>query len=174
MSMSGGGAGRRGLAWGEIAIGLSVIALAAVVWWQTGLIPVSPIYAKVGPTVMPTLAAVGLGALGLLLLAAGVRGGWQTPDEKSIPPDRAALGWVIGGLGLNVALIGTAGFTIASTLLFLCVARGFGSRRILRDAAIGFVFALVAYLGFARTLGIDIGSGLVERGVELLLPRGGR
>jgi len=46
------------------------------------------------------------------------------------------------------------------------VARGFGSKAIVRDAAIGAAFALVAYFGFAQTLGINIGAGLVENAIE--------
>ena len=77
-----------------------------------------------------------------------------------------ALLWVAAGLVLNVLLIVPAGFTLASIILFVCVARGFGSRAILRDACIGAAFALTAYLGFAKTLGINIGSGLVEGVLE--------
>ncbi len=57
------------------------------------------------------------------------------------------LGWLLAGLALNVALIGTAGFIIASTALFACTARAFGSRKSLRDAAIGFALAFAAYAG---------------------------
>jgi len=49
------------------------------------------------------------------------------------------------------------------------VARGFGSKAIIRDALIGAVFALVAYIGFAKTLGINIGSGLVENAIERVI-----
>ena len=54
------------------------------------------------------------------------------------------------------------GFTAASTVLFTLVAYGFGSRKPLRDALLGFAVAIVAYLGFARLLGVNIGAGLVE------------
>ena len=74
------------------------------------------------------------------------------------------------GLFSNLAL----GFTVASILLFTCVARAFGSRQTLRDALIGAIFALVAYLGFARTLGINIGSGVIENAIEHLVPEIGR
>lgn len=67
------------------------------------------------------------------------------------------------GLVLNVALIDVAGFIIASTVLFALTARAFGSRQGVRDAAIGFALATVAYIGFDRVLGYRIGSGLVER-----------
>jgi putative tricarboxylic transport membrane protein len=155
---------------GELAIAVGVIGLALVIYWQVQVMPASPIYSKVGPTLVPTLAAFGLLGLGCALLVSALRGGWQTDEEAASVPDRAALAWVAAGLALNVLLIGVAGFTIASTLLFLCVARGFGSRRIVRDAGIGFTFAMIAYFGFAKTLGINIGAGWVENAIDGLLP----
>lgn len=154
---------------GELVIALGVIALAIVVFWQARAMPVSPIYAQVGPTVAPTLAAAALGLLGLALLVAALRGGWQPEEERETAPDLSALLWVVAGLALNVLLIGVAGFTVASILLFVCVARGFGSHAFLRNALIGAAFALVAYFGFAEALGISIGAGWVENGLDSLL-----
>ena len=154
---------------GETIIGAGVLVLAIVMFWQAMSIPVSPLYAKVGPTVVPLMTAAALGLLGVLLLIDAWQGGWQTEEEKSAAPDRAALLWILAGLVLNVVLIGPAGFTIASTILFVCVARGFGSKAIVRDASIGAAFALVADFGFATTLGINIGSGLLETTIERLI-----
>ncbi|MCX7325153.1 MAG: tripartite tricarboxylate transporter TctB family protein [Hyphomicrobiales bacterium] len=158
-----------GLAKGELTVALGVVALAFVVLWQAWSIPVSPIYAKVGPTLVPIMAGLGLLIFGLALVLSAVRGGWQPDEEKAITPDRRALGWVLAGLALNVLTIGPLGFTLASILLFVCVTRGFGSRNMLRDAWIGAVFALIAYLGFAKTLNINIGSGVIENGVEWVI-----
>jgi putative tricarboxylic transport membrane protein len=173
MTMTGGSAegpaARSRPAIGETIIGAGVLALATVMFWQAMSIPVSPIYAKVGPTVVPMMTAAALGLLGALLLIDAWQGGWQTEEEKAATPDRTALLWVAAGLVLNVALIGSAGFTIASTILFVCVARGFGSNNTVRDVVIGAAFALIAYFGFAVTLGINIGSGLVESAIERLI-----
>ncbi|MGL4440582.1 MAG: tripartite tricarboxylate transporter TctB family protein [Bosea sp. (in: a-proteobacteria)] len=158
-----------GLATGELAVALGVVALAAVVLWQAYSIPVSPIYAKVGPTLVPIMAGLGLLVFGAALLFSALRGGWQTDDEKAITPDKMALGWVLAGLALNVLTIGPLGFTLASILLFVCVTKGFGSQNMARDAAIGAAFALIAYLGFAKTLNINIGSGIIENGVEWVI-----
>jgi len=159
----------RHVAIGEAIIGAGVLALAAVMLWQTLAIPVSPIYAQVGPTVVPIITAFALGMLGVLLLIAAWQGGWQPEEEKASTPDRVALAWVAAGLVLNVLLIGTAGFTVASVVLFVCVARGFGSKAIVRDTLIAAAFALVAYFGFAQTLGINIGSGIVENAIERII-----
>jgi putative tricarboxylic transport membrane protein len=134
---------------GETIIGVGVLALAIVMAWQAWSMPVSPIYAQVGPTIVPIITALALGMLGILLLVDAVQGGWQPAEEKEVTPDRVAL-------------------------LFVCVARGFGSKAIVRDALIGAAFALVAYIGFAKTLGINIGSGLVENAIERVIgPEGG-
>jgi putative tricarboxylic transport membrane protein len=169
---AGRGVGARRPAAGETIIGLGVLALAGVVYWQAAIIPVSPIYAKVGPTVVPVMTALALAVLGALLLVAAWRGGWQSEEERALTIDHVALAWIAAGLILNVLLIGPAGFTLASIILFVCVARGFGSRAIGRDAAIAAVFALLAYFGFARTLGINIGAGLVENAIEGVLGQG--
>jgi putative tricarboxylic transport membrane protein len=163
------GGGKLRPALGETIIAAGVLVLAAVVFWQTTLIPVSPIYAKVGPTVVPYLTAGGLAVLGVLLLVEALRGGWQPQEERELIVDRVALIWIAAGLVLNVLLIGPLGFTIASIVLFVCVARGFGSRALARDAAIAAAFALVAYFGFAKTLGINIGAGLVENAIDSVL-----
>ncbi len=170
MASGSDGLARRRTAVGELAIAVGVLVLAAVIYWQVQVMPVSPLYAKVGPTLVPSLAALAMTGLGLALLLSAVRGGWQSAEELEAVPDRLALGWVLAGLLINLLLIDVAGFTLASTLLFICVARGFGSRKIIRDASIGAAFALVAYFGFAKTLGINIGAGVVEHTIEGLLP----
>jgi hypothetical protein len=43
--------------------------------------------------------------------------------------------------------------------MFACVARGFGSRRLLRNFVIGLVFALTVDLLFRFVLGVTIGLG---------------
>lgn len=158
-----------GAARGEIALALGMFGLSAVVLWQTLEIPVSPIYARVGPTIIPMMTAIGLGVLSLALLASALRGGWQSDEEKEYTPDKLALGWLAAGMLANVLLIGPAGFIIASVVLFTLVARAFGSTRILRDSSIGLAFSLVAYIGFARALGIKIGAGPPERALEAFL-----
>jgi putative tricarboxylic transport membrane protein len=128
--------------------------------WQITVIPANAVYARVGPTVIPWMAAAMLAILGALLTVQGLLGGWAHEQPGSF--NAYGLGWLLLGLALNVTLIGAAGFIIASTLLFVCTARAFGSRSVLRDAAIGFTLALASYVGFDRVLGYKIGSGLIE------------
>ncbi|MFY8152429.1 MAG: tripartite tricarboxylate transporter TctB family protein [Hyphomicrobiales bacterium] len=147
----------------ETVLGLGVCVVALIAAWQAYLIPVSPLYAKIGPTVFPYMGSAVLLGLGVLLVWQGIQGGWQPDDEKEVPLDWRALGAVGAGLVANVILIGPLGFTVASTVMFTFVAWGFGSRAPWRDAPIGFVLALTAYFGFAGALGVNIGMGPLER-----------
>lgn len=158
-------------AWQDTCVGLAVLALAAVVAWQTTLIPENAIYARVGPKVFPWISTALLAVMGAILTLQGLRGGWDHEEAGEI--DTVSLGWLLLGLLLNLVLIDgmsyrgmsiapKAGFIVAGTLLFICTARAFGSGQPLRDAAIGFTLALVAYVGFDRVLGYKIGSGWIE------------
>jgi putative tricarboxylic transport membrane protein len=146
----------------EAAIGVGMLAFAAVVLWQTWTFPVSPLYAKIGPTLFAYITAAGLAVLALLLVVQAARGGWQPEEEKEVPLDRRALGFVAAGLLVNAATITYLGFILASTMLFVLVAHGFGSRKPWWDALIGFAVAVMAYFGFAKALGVNIGGGLFE------------
>jgi putative tricarboxylic transport membrane protein len=146
----------------EALIGLGLLLFAGLVLWQTLSIPVSPMYAQVGPTVFPYITTAGLTVFAIVLLAQSVRGGWQHDDEKEVPVDWKAVACVAAGLIANVSLISPLGFSAASTIMFVLVAYGFGSRRPLRDAGIGLVLALAAYFGFAKALGVNIGAGIIE------------
>ncbi|MFM2423374.1 MAG: hypothetical protein RL291_1904, partial [Pseudomonadota bacterium] len=52
-----------------------------------------------------------------------------------------------------------------------CVARAFGSQRLIRDALIAAVFALVAYSGFDGVLGYKIGAGGIDPYVSQAIER---
>jgi len=154
---------RRGVSGVDLAVGLAVTAIGLLVFFQTRAIPVSPIYAQVGPTVMPYAVAAGLLALGIALSVDALRGGWShESEEEALPIDWRALFWLGLGLLLNVVLIDALGFVVASTLMFVCIARAFGSTALIRDAGIAVAVSLAAYLGFDKLLGINIGAGILE------------
>lgn len=158
---------------GQIAVAAGVLALAGFVAWGAGEIPAgSTASARIGPRLVPYIAAAGLAVLGGLLLLEAVLGRW-TVDENGSPIDGAdgpvewtGVAWFVAGLALNVACLGyegpplgQAGFVVASTAVFFCVARAFGSRNWPRDLGLGLGIALVAYLAFDRLLGVTLGAG---------------
>ena len=109
----------------------------------------------------PTLVAIGLAVCGALLAWQGVRGGFRNmPEEDAELPSAAhnfkGFLWVSAGLVLNMALIGTLGFVLSSTLLMVCVARGYGSRRVVRDAIVGLCITVPMWALFEFLLGINL------------------
>ena len=140
-----------------LAISIAVVLLALFVFQQLSGIPSDGGYSAVGPRFAPMMVGVGLLAIGLLLLRQTLTGGWRDmadpPDEPMHAP---SFLWIAGGLALQMAIIGIVGFTVASTLLFMAVARGFGSRRLLHDAGIGVVLTAAVFLFFTRVLGLAL------------------
>ena len=145
-----------------IALGLGVVIFALIIAWQTTRISSAAVYATVGPAIIPWLVSAALAALGVAIIIAGLTDRWRGEAAPGAL-DHVALAWLLAGLALNIALIDRAGFIIASTILFVCAARAFGSARYLRNAALGFAIALLCYIGFDRVLGYEIGSGLIEQ-----------
>jgi putative tricarboxylic transport membrane protein len=149
----------------DVGAGLFVVGLGLVGVWQALAIPTSPIYAQVGPKLVPWLIAVALLALGALLTISALRGGWSRDIEElqgGAPINLRALGLLLAGLVANLLLIVPFGFTIAATVQFALVAAAFGSRAHLRNLAIAFVVSLAAYTLFVKVLGVSIGAGVVE------------
>ncbi len=149
----------------DLAAALFVLALGGVAVWQTVAIPASPIYAQVGPKLVPGVIAAALLLLGLGLVASALRGGWShdiAEVRNAPPPNPRALGLLLAGLLANLVLIGPFGFTVAATAQFVLAAAAFGSRAHLRNLVIAFAVSLGAYTLFVKALGVNIGAGLVE------------
>ncbi|HWT09352.1 MAG TPA: tripartite tricarboxylate transporter TctB family protein [Roseomonas sp.] len=149
----------------DLAVGLTVTALGLLTAWLTWVIPLTPVYAVVGPKLVPAVIAAGLVVCGILLCGAALRGGWSAdlPEvAEAGPPNLPALGWLGGGMLLNLVLIEPLGFSIGAAVQFVCTARAFGSRAPLRDAAIALAVSLGAFFLFVEALGVNIGAGVLE------------
>lgn len=158
---------RRG-ARAELVLSLGVLALgiaAAVVAWR---LPEGGGYARIGPNFVPKLVAGGLILLGIWLLVERFTGGWRSPvaddaaERGEHPFVPQAFGWVSAGLFAQMALINTAGFVLAAGVLFACVARGFGSRRWLRDLAVGVAFGFAIFAFFVYLLNVNLPAGWLK------------
>lgn len=152
----------------ELVISLGVLALgigAAVIAWR---LPEAGGYARVGPNFMPKFVSCGIILLAIWLLAEVFTGGWReaVPDDARERGEHAfsasAFLWVSAGLFAQMALIHTAGFVIAAIVLYALVARGFGSNRVVRDAAIGLVLGLGVFLFFTKFLNVSLPAGVLE------------
>jgi putative tricarboxylic transport membrane protein len=143
----------------EIALSLGVLALGIGVAAVTATLPSEGGYARIGPNFIPAVVAAGIIILGLWLSYEAFNGGWRKRTEQTEVFEPTAFLWVSGGLFAHMALIGWAGFVIAGTALFVGVARGFGSRRWARNAALGLVLSLGIYLFFVKLLNVNLPAG---------------
>ncbi|HEX6157238.1 MAG TPA: tripartite tricarboxylate transporter TctB family protein [Burkholderiales bacterium] len=143
----------------EVALSLGVIALGVGVAGVTATLPSEGGYAGIGPNFIPAVVAAGIIVLGVWLAIEAFAGGWRDAPQQEAVFQKSPFLWVSAGLFAHMALIGWAGFIIAGTVLFACVARGFGSRRIARDLAIALVFTLGIYLFFVKLLNVNLPAG---------------
>jgi len=156
---------RRPLLGAEVALSAGVLALGAGAGVVTAQLPSEGGYSGIGPNFFPALTSAGLLVLGAWLLWEALSGGWKNrgpedPAERGEHPfDRAAFGWVSAGLLAHMAAVGTAGFVLAGGVLFAGVARGFGSRRLVRDACLGLALSLAVFLFFVRFLNVNLPAG---------------
>ncbi|HEX5930707.1 MAG TPA: tripartite tricarboxylate transporter TctB family protein [Methyloceanibacter sp.] len=143
----------------EVALSLGVVALGGLVAGVTATLPSEGGYAGIGPNFIPAVVAAGIIVLGLWLCYEAFTGGWRQMGEQTEVFEPSPFIWVSAGLFGHMALIGTSGFVVAGTVLFACVARGFGSRRIVRDVAIGLVLSLGVFLFFVKLLNVNLPAG---------------
>ena len=105
--------------------------------------------------------------VGLGLILDVLRGNHGTPEgdepgDPYTPLNFKTMGIVAAAIGMHVILLETAGYVLAATVCFWGVAYAFGSRKIWKDLAISFVFALVVYFAFSKGLNINLPSGFFE------------
>jgi putative tricarboxylic transport membrane protein len=158
----------------DLAVGLAVTGLGVLAAWLTWVIPTTPVYAVVGPKLVPALIAGALVVLGLMLTAVALRGGWSAdiPEvAEAGPPNLVSLAWLGGGMLLNLVLIVPLGFAIGAAVQFVCTARAFGSRSPVRDAGIALLVSLGAFFLFVEALGVNIGAGVLEGAILRALGR---
>jgi len=152
----------------DLILSLAVVALGVFATAVAYQLPEVGGYARIGPNFMPKFVSAGLVFLGLWLLAEVFTGGWRerVPDDPVERGEHAfhagAFAWISAGLFAQMALIHSGGFVIAAIVLYALVARGFGSTRWLRDAAIGLVLGVIVYLFFVRFLNVNLPAGWLQ------------
>lgn len=147
---------------GEVLLSLVLVFIGAFVIYETRGIAETQGYSQVGPRLFPYIIGTGLTLCGAVLSWHAISDGWRDvpldqPGHDA--PDWMAFAIISGGIVLHMVLIAWAGFIIASTLMFLLIARGFGSQRTVRDLAVGLAISVAAYFLFTRALGLRLPPG---------------
>ena len=156
--MSGSTPGTRRPDGATLVVAVILAVIAVVIWQDAARLPQAGGYAGVGPADVPRWIAVGLAGLSLWSLIEAFRSGKVEREAQNIAP----ILWIVGGLAAQLALLTTAGFSIATGLLFAATARAFGKRNLALTVPVGIAFALVVYLLFAGLLKLSLPAGPLE------------
>ena len=150
---------------GHLALAAGYLALGAFVIYGSYHLPTGGGYAQVGPGVVPRIVGVGMLLFGVLLLREALTGGFRELDEeeeRGRGMDWAAFAWVTLGIFAYGIFIERLGFILSSVLLFIAVARGFGSRRWGLNVAIGALLAAAIFALFNYGLGLALPPGVLK------------
>jgi putative tricarboxylic transport membrane protein len=142
-----------------LVIAAILAAIAAVITWQTMNMPVAALYARVGPTTFPYVIAGGLFLLAIGTVVSALRGSFPARDDDNYIP----ILWIVAGLVGQLLLLSSAGFSIATGVLFGFTAQGFGRGPLWKTIPIGAVFAFIVWFAFAKGLQLSLPSGPLER-----------
>ena len=150
---------------GEAVLGLVVLGLGLFVVAETALMEVAPSNAAIGPRLFPFLVAAGLLAVGLLVLRQAFFG--HIAHERGFELDWKAVALVAVGLLVQLLLVESLGWIVATTLLYLLAALAFAERRLLVTLLIGLALTGLTFVVFNYGLGLSLPTGSV---LERLLP----
>lgn len=129
-----------------------LLVISAVKEWRAASAPV------VSDSAVDLVEGDHAGELGL---AAGVSEAVATESPKHVRVDWRSLAWIVGGfIGFSLSLT-ILGWIIGATLLFWCVARGFGAKRPLFTLIIGLTTSALTYILFDILLGLSLPSGII-------------
>lgn len=150
---------RQRLLQGELLVALGVIGLGLLLGAGTAAIPGAGGYERIGPAAYPWAIAAALIGVGGLLA-------WEAFNTAAPGPGPGQLrlappAFITLGLLLHLLLIERAGFVIASSVLFICTARAFGGRHRILTILIAVALSLIAWLAFARGLGLELPRGIL-------------
>ena len=154
-----------GLRIGEAVLGGVVLGLGLFIAIETSLLEVAPSNAAIGPRLFPSLIAFGLLAVGVGVL-------WQAffghiAHERGFELDWRAVALVSAGLLLQMFLVESLGWIIATALLFITTSLAFAERRFVITMLIGLALSGLTFGIFNYGLGLTLPIGTA---IEDLLP----
>lgn len=141
-------------------IAVALATLAVVIAVDTYNLPEGiASYARVGPRAFPYAISAVMGMLALATAIAAWRGKFpERPKDEYAP-----LFWIVGGLVLQLLLIGWAGFAIATGAVFAATAQAFGRGPLWTTYPIGVGISLLIWIAFAKGLNLILPAGPLER-----------
>ena len=152
---------------GELAFAGSLLLLGLIVLFDTKRMVVPPGSGSVGPQVFPTIIGGFIVVVSLFLAFEVLRGNYGQPEgtefgEIKTKTDFKTLGTVCASILTYPFLIESAGFVIASTVVFFGVGFAYGARKLIKNLLIAIIFALVVYLTFTKLLSVELPAGVLK------------
>lgn len=142
-----------------LVIAFILAAVAIAIAWSTAYGNDVTSYSPVGPKTVPYVVSAGLFVLAVWTVISALNGDFPEREHQEIAP----MAWIIGGLAIQMLTMKTAGFSLATGLLFAATARGFGYRKFWISVPVGIVFAFAIFVVFARGLQLSLPSGWLEQ-----------
>jgi putative tricarboxylic transport membrane protein len=143
----------------SLVVAAVLAVLAIVLFRDAARLPQEGGYAGMGPADTPRLVALGLALLAVWTAWEAFRAPAEPAPHQNVPP----ILWIVGGLGLQLVLLTSAGFSVAGGVLFACTAAAFGRRKLWITVPVGILFALVIFGIFALLLELSLPPGPLER-----------
>jgi putative tricarboxylic transport membrane protein len=121
----------------------------------------------IGPRLFPYVIGAVTVVLGLLLVAATLRGdvpegeGGEDVDLRQ-PADWVTVLELVGVLLFTVLTISFLGWAVSGALLFVGAAWSLGSRTLVRDVIVGLVMSVSSWYFFHEGLGVILPAGILD------------
>ena len=152
---------------GELAFAGSLLLLGIIILVDTKNMVVPPGSGSVGPQVFPTIIGIFIVVVALFLSVEVLRGNYGQPEgtefgEIETKTDFKTLATVGASILTYPFLIESAGFVIASTVVFFGVGFAYGARKPIKNLSIALAFALVVYLTFTKGLSVELPAGILK------------
>ncbi|QOF73514.1 tripartite tricarboxylate transporter TctB family protein [Aminobacter sp. NyZ550] len=141
-----------------LVIAALLMVVSLVIAWSTASHGAGANYARVGPTTFPYVIAVAFFGLSIWTFFEAWRGDFPEREKQEISP----ILWIVGGLAAQMLLLKTAGFSIATGLLFAATASAFGRGPLWKTIPIGIVLSFVVWIIFAKGLQLSLPAGPLE------------
>jgi putative tricarboxylic transport membrane protein len=135
-----------------------LFVIAAVIWWDAGRLAEMSNYSRIGPATVPHVVAIGLALLAVWTGFEAWRGDFPEREPMEVKP----VVFIVAGLAGQMLLLKTAGFSIATGVLFALTAFGFGRRKLWISLPIGIALSFVVFIIFGRFLQLSLPAGPLE------------
>lgn len=150
-------------------IGVVMLIVACVYWFEAGKIRVSPLDDGIGAAGLPKALAYALGALAILLIVRSIAGAVllrpanaqtasEEPEQQSWAPHLRAIGMLALGVGY-LLIVSKLGYIISIAALLFCASLYIGAKLNLRTFLVAIIGGIAFHLLFVEFLGIPLPPG---------------